>query len=128
MGGERDSTLSRLKREKTNDDDGKQTPSLLFPSTPHLLLSHLTSKMVSVDQQSTLRSRSNGDPKVSSINTSTPSTRSISSIDDETHELEFGGAPGTLAMMVGFPILFYYLYVCIFFNHGTNTPCLPLSL
>ncbi|GAA5820820.1 hypothetical protein JCM11251_001829 [Rhodosporidiobolus azoricus] len=31
-------------------------------------------------------------------------------------ELEFGGAPGTLAMMVCFPALFYYLYVCLYFN------------
>ncbi|GAA6013064.1 hypothetical protein JCM10207_006157 [Rhodosporidiobolus poonsookiae] len=31
-------------------------------------------------------------------------------------EVEFGGAPGTFAMMTGFPALFYYLYVCLFFN------------
>ncbi|GAA6064279.1 hypothetical protein JCM10212_000981 [Sporobolomyces blumeae] len=52
----------------------------------------------------------------SSSNSPSPST-TLSSTDDEAH-LEFGGAPGTLAMMVGFPLLFYYLYVCIFFNNA----------
>lgn len=32
--------------------------------------------------------------------------------------LEFGGAVGTFAMMTGFPALFYYLYVCLYFYDG----------
>ncbi|GAA5929696.1 hypothetical protein JCM1841_005940 [Sporobolomyces salmonicolor] len=48
--------------------------------------------------------------------------------DAEAH-LEFGGAPGTLAMMLGFPALFYYLYVCLFFNDAKfATPSNPYSL
>lgn len=87
--------------------------------------------MVSIDHQSsssTLRSRTNASSRTTTPTTSLASTSSISSIDDETHELEFGGAPGTLAMMIGFPILFYYLYVCIFFNHGKSLSPFSLSL
>ncbi|GAA5942691.1 hypothetical protein JCM10213_005944 [Rhodosporidiobolus nylandii] len=36
-------------------------------------------------------------------------------VHDDVHELEFGGAPGTFAMMTCFPALFYYLYCCLFF-------------
>ncbi|GAA5886489.1 hypothetical protein JCM16303_001428 [Sporobolomyces ruberrimus] len=54
----------------------------------------------------------------SSVNSSIDKNNKHVSTDDETHELEFGGAPGTFAMMVGFPTLFYYLYVCIFFNNA----------
>ncbi|GJN94350.1 hypothetical protein Rhopal_007424-T1 [Rhodotorula paludigena] len=44
-------------------------------------------------------------------------------------ELEFGGAVGTFAMMTGFPLLFYYLYVCLYFHDGKlATPEQPLSL
>lgn len=35
-------------------------------------------------------------------------------------ELEFGGAVGTFAMMTGFPLLFYYLYVCLYFHDGAS--------
>lgn len=34
------------------------------------------------------------------------------------HEWEFGGPAGVTAMMLGFPALFYYLYVCLFFYDG----------
>jgi delta24(24(1))-sterol reductase len=37
-------------------------------------------------------------------------------------ELEFGGPIGTFAMMTGFPILFYYLYVCLYFYDGAHEP------
>ncbi|GAA5865467.1 hypothetical protein JCM1840_001407, partial [Sporobolomyces johnsonii] len=49
-----------------------------------------------------------------STNPSTSPTKPTTP-DEEAH-VEFGGAPGTLAMMLGFPALFYYLYVCLFFN------------
>ncbi|GAA5871723.1 hypothetical protein JCM8547_008124 [Rhodosporidiobolus lusitaniae] len=41
-------------------------------------------------------------------------------------DLEFGGWKGTLAMMVGFPALFYYLFTCLYFNDGHfRTPADP---
>ncbi|GAA5982914.1 hypothetical protein JCM11641_002625 [Rhodosporidiobolus odoratus] len=44
-------------------------------------------------------------------------------------ELEFGGAPGTLAMMIGFPALFYYLYACLYFYDAEFAkPAKPYSL
>ena len=36
------------------------------------------------------------------------------------HEYEFGGPVGVTAMMVCFPALFYYLYVCLFFYDGQS--------
>lgn len=38
------------------------------------------------------------------------------------HEWEFGGPAGVTAMMLGFPALFYYLYVCLFFYDGPSLP------
>lgn len=50
---------------------------------------------------------------------------SVNKPADDPHaieeHLEFGGAPGTFAMMTGFPALFYYLYVCLYFNDGTRS-------
>ncbi|WVQ85315.1 hypothetical protein IAT38_007480 [Cryptococcus sp. DSM 104549] len=37
---------------------------------------------------------------------------------DEHHEYEFGGPAGVLAMMVGFPLLMYYLWICLWFYQG----------
>jgi delta24(24(1))-sterol reductase len=62
--------------------------------------------------------RSRNPAKANDSNEPEQQVSSASNVDDVAHELEFGGAPGTLAMMIGFPLLFYYLYVCIFFNHG----------
>lgn len=52
-----------------------------------------------------------------------PKSSSSSTVDDphaEEEHLEFGGAVGTFAMMTGFPALFYYLYVCLFFYDGQS--------
>lgn len=60
------------------------------------------------------------------------SAKSSSTVDDphaEEEHLEFGGAVGTFAMMTGFPALFYYLYVCLYFYDGKlATPKDALSL
>ena len=51
------------------------------------------------------------------------SPKTSSTVDDphaEEEHLEFGGAVGTFAMMTGFPALFYYLYVCLFFYDGQS--------
>ncbi|GAA5939877.1 delta(24(24(1)))-sterol reductase [Sporobolomyces koalae] len=78
-------------------------------------------------KDSQLRARNPSARPVESSNSS--STAVAPSTDDVAHELEFGGAPGTLAMMVGFPLLFYYLYVCIFFNHAQfAVPTNPYTL
>jgi len=114
-------------KQVTNDDDDSLLSLSLFTLLASVNL--IDKRMVSTDHESsssTLRSRTNVASSINTPTTSLASTSSISSIDDETHELEFGGAPGTLAMMVGFPILFYYLYVCIFFNHGKSLS--PFSL
>lgn len=39
-------------------------------------------------------------------------------VHGEAH-LEFGGAFGTSAMMLGFPLLFYFNFVCLYFYDGT---------
>jgi delta24(24(1))-sterol reductase len=31
---------------------------------------------------------------------------------------EFGGPPGVIAMMLGFPVLMYYLWICLWFYDG----------
>ncbi|GAA5980919.1 hypothetical protein JCM5350_004765 [Sporobolomyces pararoseus] len=79
---------------------------------------------------SELRARSNKSSSSSNTKQQQPQQQvSPSSADDVTHELEFGGAPGTLAMMIGFPLLFYYLYVCLFFNDAQFAlPTNPYSL
>ncbi|GAA5912614.1 delta(24(24(1)))-sterol reductase [Sporobolomyces salmoneus] len=74
-----------------------------------------------VRQRSSVSSKSTSSSINNKDNTSLSSSSSPSSVDDVTHELEFGGAPGTLAMMIGFPLLFYYLYVCLFFNNAQFT-------
>lgn len=51
------------------------------------------------------------------------SPKASSTVDDphaEEEHLEFGGAVGTFAMMTGFPALFYYLYVCLYFYDGQS--------
>lgn len=45
---------------------------------------------------------------------------------DVHHEYEFGGPVGTAAMMVGFPALMYYLYICLVVFDGW--PQYPLAL
>lgn len=45
---------------------------------------------------------------------------------DVHHEYEFGGPVGTAAMMLGFPLLLYYLYVCLVAFDGW--PQYPRSL
>ncbi|KAL5513287.1 ERG4_1 [Sanghuangporus vaninii] len=37
---------------------------------------------------------------------------------DKHEHYEFGGPWGVVAMMVGFPILMYYLWVCLWFYDG----------
>ncbi|WVF70772.1 hypothetical protein IAT40_005566 [Kwoniella sp. CBS 6097] len=37
---------------------------------------------------------------------------------DEHSEYEFGGPVGVVAMMVGFPLLMYYLWICLWFYRG----------
>ncbi|GAA5952746.1 hypothetical protein JCM3765_002262 [Sporobolomyces pararoseus] len=68
---------------------------------------------------SELRARTtNSSKQPSSSSSSNTQLSTVEAVDDVAHELEFGGAPGTLAMMIGFPLLFYYLYVCLFFNNA----------
>ncbi|BGP43515.1 C-24(28) sterol reductase [Rhodotorula kratochvilovae] len=62
-----------------------------------------------------------------------PAANEVAPVDkahrEEEEELEFGGAWGTLAMMTGFPTLFYYLYACLYFYDGKlATPEHPLQL
>lgn len=35
-----------------------------------------------------------------------------------TYSFEFGGPWGVTAMMVGFPMLMYYLWICLWFYDG----------
>ncbi|KAK8865813.1 hypothetical protein IAR55_000960 [Kwoniella newhampshirensis] len=37
---------------------------------------------------------------------------------DQHQEYEFGGVPGVLGMMIGFPALMYYLWICLWFYQG----------
>ncbi|CED83198.1 C-24 reductase [Phaffia rhodozyma] len=37
---------------------------------------------------------------------------------DTHHKYEFGGPPGVIGMMVGFPMLMYYLWACLWFYQG----------
>ncbi|OWZ69186.1 hypothetical protein AYX15_00036 [Cryptococcus neoformans] len=38
---------------------------------------------------------------------------------DEHQEYEFGGPVGVLAMMLGFPLLMYYLWICLWYYQGS---------
>ncbi|KIR81692.1 delta24(24(1))-sterol reductase [Cryptococcus gattii EJB2] len=38
---------------------------------------------------------------------------------DEHQEYEFGGPIGVLAMMLGFPVLMYYLWICLWYYQGS---------
>lgn len=70
---------------------------------------------------STKVSQRNGVDKINNNNNNKISKDDKLNLIDEDgihHEYEFGGPLGTLAMMIGFPSLFYYLYVCLFFYDG----------
>ncbi|KAK4702769.1 Delta24(24(1))-sterol reductase, partial [Phenoliferia sp. Uapishka_3] len=49
-----------------------------------------------------------------------PRLRAKSDVDEDGihHEYEFGGPPGVVGMMVFFPCLFYYLFICLTLNDG----------
>lgn len=47
--------------------------------------------------------------------------KSLVDEDGVHHEYEFGGPPGVVGMMVFFPCLFYYLYICLTLNDGQST-------
>lgn len=62
--------------------------------------------------------------KVSSSKAAGGSKVAASKDDDSVfHEYEFGGPIGTLAMMIVFPALFYYFYVCLYFHDGAFAFC-----
>ncbi|KAI6096977.1 ergosterol biosynthesis ERG4/ERG24 family-domain-containing protein [Pisolithus croceorrhizus] len=50
--------------------------------------------------------------------TTTDEGRKSDKLLDEHHGYEFGGPWGVTAMMVGFPILMYYLWICLWFYDG----------
>lgn len=72
-----------------------------------------------VNQKNGIDKTKNNNNKLTS-NKDDDQTITTSTIDEDGihHEYEFGGPLGTLAMMIGFPSLFYYLYVCLFFYDG----------
>ena len=37
-------------------------------------------------------------------------------------EYEFGGTAGVLGMLIGFPLLMYYMWICAEFYNGTIAP------
>lgn len=53
-------------------------------------------------------------------NAASPKSNTVDDSHAEEEHLEFGGAVGTFAMMTGFPALFYYLYVCLYFYDGQS--------
>ncbi|KAG1808748.1 ERG4 ERG24 ergosterol biosynthesis protein [Suillus subaureus] len=50
--------------------------------------------------------------------TTTDEGRKVDQLLDEHQTYEFGGPAGVTAMMVGFPMLMYYLWICLWFYDG----------
>ncbi|KIJ65555.1 hypothetical protein HYDPIDRAFT_110664 [Hydnomerulius pinastri MD-312] len=50
--------------------------------------------------------------------TTTDEGRKVDQILDQHQTYEFGGPWGVTAMMIGFPILMYYLWICLWFYDG----------
>lgn len=61
----------------------------------------------------------NGSPAPTTVNL-TPATQEPIDQDGIFYEYEFGGPVGVIGMMTFFPLLFYYLYVCLYFYDGSS--------
>lgn len=75
-----------------------------------------------------IRQRTRSSTKRSAAAAAVQAVAPKEAVDEDAlhHEYEFGGPLGVTAMMVCFPALFYYLYVCLFFYDGAPLAPIPL--